>query len=114
MSNRHVKTSNMKKNTRDYSVRIKQRFPEFEKEWSKLIHEIGIDLVNFIKEKMSIEYSFLKELTNFKFKMIVDNNFILGQIKGVIKNKKRIEDSLLYKLMLSTSVEMFAPPMLKE
>lgn len=104
----------MKKAKQDYSSRLKERFPEFEKGWTKLVNDVGIDLVNFLKEKLRAEYSFLKEVSQFKFKMVIDNNFILGQIKGVIKKKKGIEHSLLYKLMMSKSIEMFAPPLLKE
>lgn len=102
-----------KKNT-EYSTHIKERFPELGKEWTRLINEIGIDLVNFIKDKISSEYSFLKELSQFKFKIIVDNNFIFGQIKGSIRKKKTLEESFLFKLLMSTSIEMFGPFKLQE
>lgn len=104
----------MKKESHDYSTRLKKRFPNFEKGWESLVNEVGIELVNSLKAQLKAEYSFIKEITGFKFKMIVDNNFIFGQIKGAIKNKKSIEQSLLFKLMASTSVEIFAPPLLRE
>jgi hypothetical protein len=45
------------KKKRDLSERLKQRFPDFEKEWSKFINDFGTDMVNLIKEKLSSEYS---------------------------------------------------------
>lgn len=104
----------MKRNGHDYSQRIKQRFPEFEKGWKKLVNEVGIDLVNFLKDRLRGDYSFIKGLATFKIKMIVDNNFILGQIKSAIKTQKKIEDTLIYKLMSSKSVEMLAPILLEK
>jgi predicted nucleic acid-binding protein len=104
----------MKKIKQGYSERIKKRFPEFEKEWKKLVREVGVELVNFLKDRISNEYNFLKELTGFKLKFVIDNNFIFGQIKGSIKKRENIESSFLYKLLKSKSVEIFAPPKLSE
>src|SRR5687768_4250287 len=78
----------MTKSKRNFSARLKQRFPNFEKEWIKLINEFGTEMVNLIKDRLSGEYSFLKELSQFRFKIIVDNNFIFSQIKGAIRKKK--------------------------
>lgn len=104
----------MEKKKTDYSSRLKARYPDIEKDWSKLFNQFGTEMVNIIKEKLSGEYSFLKELSQFKFKIIVDNNFIFGQIKGCIKKKKSLEESFLYKLLTAKSIEMFAPYLLQE
>jgi predicted nucleic acid-binding protein len=104
----------VKKSNRQFSQRIEKRFPEFEKGWKKLVREVGAEMVNFLKERISNEYDFFKELTSFKLKLVIDNNFIFGQIKGSIKKKESIEKSLLYKLLISKSVEIFAPPRLNE
>jgi predicted nucleic acid-binding protein len=104
----------MVKGKKDFSERLKQRFPDFEKEWRKLVSDFGTEMVNTIKQKLSGEYSFLKELAEFKFKIIVDNNFIFSQIKGAIKKKYALEASFIYKLLKSSSIEMYGPHLLKE
>jgi|GEM_PF-1531596 len=105
---------NAKKKIPDLSDRIKRRYPEFEERWNKLIKDVGIDLVNYLKEKLNVEYNFLKDITQFKLKIVIDNNIIFGQIKGAIKKQKSIEDSFLFKLLLSNSVHMFAPHQLEQ
>jgi predicted nucleic acid-binding protein len=105
----------MKKAERsDLSERMKVRFPEFEAGWNKLVREVGPELVNFIQEKINGHRSLLTELAKFKFKFVVDNNFIFGQIKGAIEKNKEIEKSFIYKLLSSWSIQIFAPPKLQE
>jgi predicted nucleic acid-binding protein len=94
--------------------RFESKYPEFDSSWKQMIKTAGIGLVNEMKDKLKIEYQFLKQLTDFKFRIIVDNNFVFGQIKGLLKKKGQIEDSFLFKLLLSKSVQMFAPPKLQE
>lgn len=105
----------MKKAVRpDLSQRMKVRFPEFEAGWNGLVREVGPELVNFIQEKIDGHRSLLTELAKFKFKFVVDNNFIFGQIKGAIEKNKEIEKSFIYKLLSSRSIKIFAPPKLQE
>lgn len=98
----------------DFSQRIKSRFPEFETSWNKLIREVGPDLVNYIQEKIGSQKTFLSQLAKFKFKLVVDNNFVFGQIKGAISKNKEIEKSFIFKLLSSRSIQVYAPPLLKE
>jgi predicted nucleic acid-binding protein len=98
----------------DLSQRMKSRFPEFDAAWNKLLHEVGPDLVNYIQEKIDGQKAFLGQLAEFKFKFVVDNNFVFGQIKGAISKNKDIEKSFIYKLLSSKSIQVYAPPLLKE
>ncbi len=98
----------------DFSQRFKSRYPEFENAWNNLIREVGPELVNYIQEKIDGQKSFLSRLAKFKFKLVVDNNFIFGQIKGAIKKDKEIEKSFIYKLLTSRVIQVYAPPKLKE
>lgn len=98
----------------DLSQRLKTRFPEFEAAWNKAVHEVGHELVNFIQEKIEGSGSLLTSLANFRFKFVVDNNFVFGQIKGAIEKKRPIEKSFIYKLLSSRSIQIYAPPRLKE
>lgn len=98
----------------DTSQRLKTRFPEFEASWNRTIHEVGHELVNFIQEKIQGSGSLLTNLANFRFKFVVDNNFVFGQIKGAIEKNRSIEKSFIYKLLASRSIQIYAPPKLKD
>jgi len=104
----------IKRERPDFSQRMKTRFPEFDAAWNKMVHEVGSELVNFIREKINGQKSLVSELAKFKFRFVVDNNFIFGQIKGAIEKSKSIEKSFIYKLLSSKSIQIFAPPLLQE
>lgn len=97
----------------DLSQRMKTRFPEFEESWNKTMREVGHELVNFIQEKLQGSRSLLSELAKFRFKFVVDNNFVFGQIRGAVLKGKPIEKSFIYKLLSSSSIQVYAPPLLE-
>lgn len=105
---------NTTKKNKFHSKRFNERFPEFNQAWDRLVREAGPELVNLLRDKFSMHSSFLQEFKNFRFKMIVDNNFVFAQIKGCIKSKTEIEHSLIYKLLISKVVKIFAPPLLEK
>lgn len=94
--------------------RFESKYPEFESSWKHMIKTSGTGLVNELKEKLKIEYQFLKQLSDFQFRIVVDNNFVFGQIKGLLDKNEKIENSFLFKTLLSKSVQIFAPPKLQE
>ncbi|MEP0367341.1 MAG: PIN domain-containing protein [Cyclobacteriaceae bacterium] len=98
----------------DVKKRFQTNHPEFYETWKKLVKTTGVGLVKEIKDKLKIEYDFLKQLLDFKFRLVVDNNFVFAQIKGSLKRKQQIEKSFIYELLLSNSVQIFAPPKLQE
>ncbi|MBL7840564.1 MAG: hypothetical protein JNJ75_10520 [Cyclobacteriaceae bacterium] len=98
----------------DFSKRLKARFPEFEGAWNKAMREMGHELVNFIQERIEGKRSLLAGLAKFRFKFVVDNNFVFGQIKGAVAKKKPIEKSFIYKLLSSRTIQIYAPPLLQE
>jgi predicted nucleic acid-binding protein len=98
----------------DLSIRIRSRYPEFYKCWKQLVKEVGSGLVNELKKIFSKELGFVKEITSFKLKLIIDNNFILGQILGIIRKNENVDACFLYKILQSSIVEVYAPPKLRE
>ncbi|MEP4133409.1 MAG: hypothetical protein ABJL71_02250, partial [Cyclobacteriaceae bacterium] len=69
----------------DVKKRFQTNHPEFYETWKKLVKTTGVGLVKEIKDKLKIEYDFLKQLLDFKFRLVVDNNFVFAQIKGSLK-----------------------------
>ena len=89
---------------------FKSKNPNFDRAWRQMIKKDGISLVNELKSTFTISYL----LKGFHFRLIVDTNYIFGQIKGSIKKSRPIEDSFLFKLLQSKSIYIYAPPKLKE
>lgn len=98
----------------DVKKRFQTNHPEFYESWKELVKTTGIGLINEIKDKLKIEHGFLKQMLDFKFRLVVDNNFVFAQIKGSLKKKQQIEKSFIYELLLSKSVQIFAPSKLQE
>lgn len=81
---------------------------------NELMKNKGNEIVNLLQLIFKKQFSEIKEIAGLQFSIVVDNNFVLGQIKGVIKNNGKIESSLLYKLVNSCFVDVYAPQNLKE
>jgi len=98
----------------DIKKHYDNKYPDMNKSWMEIVNTLGSGLVNEIKDQLKTEHDFLKQFLGFKFRIVVDNNFVLAQIMGTLRKKGKIEDSFLYHLLLSKSAQIFAPPKLRE
>lgn len=98
----------------EIAQRLNKKFPSFDDKWKSIVHSLGSNFVNAFKDKFKDERGYFKEITMFKLIIVIDNNFIFGQIKGILKKKEAVEDSFLYKLANSRLSEVFAPPKIEE
>lgn len=103
----------MTKEERDLSVRLKTRYPDFDKGWKRLVKDLGSGLVTELKRILGAELGFIKEITNFRLKLIVDNNFVLGQLLTVIRKNDSLESCFLSKILQTSVVSVYAPPKLR-
>ena len=107
-----------KETTRDFkkeiAERLEKKFPAFESEWKKIVHSLGHQFVNSFKDKFKDEQGYFKEVSQFKLVIVIDNNFIFGQIKGLLKKKETVENTFLCKLAKSSLSEVYAPPKIEE
>lgn len=99
---------------KELTKRLNEKFPNFENDWIDIVKLLGNDFVNTLKGRFEDEYSLFKEISTFSMTIVVDNNFVLGQIKGLIKSNRKLDDSFVYKISSSKLVEVFAPPKFKE
>lgn len=94
--------------------RISEKYPDFDKEWNEFVNGIGSKIVS------SIKMAFKKQLTSFEnifsasLSIVVDNNFIFGNIKNAINRNCHIDESFISKLAKSEFIKFYAPPKLKE
>ena len=97
-----------------FEQNINEQFPEFNSTWKEIISKFGDGFVNSLKTQLSEEYQLFKEIKQFKLHMVIDNNFIFGQIKGLIEKSKPLEGSFIYRISNLKSVKIYAPPKLRE
>lgn len=75
--------------------RLDKKFPGFKSAWGDLVKKIGDDFVNLLKDKFQDEYKLFKEISQFKISVVVDNNFVFGQLKGLAEKNKPLEGSFI-------------------
>lgn len=94
--------------------RLNKKYPEFKSEWEKFVKQVGHSFVNLLKERFMDEYKLFKEISQFEMSIIVDNNFVFGQINGCVENDKKLEDTFLYMIANIKFIKLYAPPKLRE
>ncbi len=90
------------------------KFPNFENSWKDLKKSLGNEFIGHIKKFFKDEFNIFNEISNFEFTIVIDNNFIFSQINGAILNNNPIEKSNLYKIVTSTWINVYAPPLMKK
>lgn len=108
------KEKNLKDFKNHLANNLDAKFPGFEKEWYNIVRLLGNDFVNSMKGQFQDELSMFKEISQFRFSIVIDNNFIFGQIKNVVEKNLDIEDSFVYKLVNSANTNIYGPYKLKE
>ncbi len=96
------------------ATNLNNKFPTFEEKWNEIVKSLGNNFVGLVKEKFKDELQLFKEISQFRFSIVIDNNFIFGQIKNVVEKNKNIENSFIYKLVNSSYIDVYAPFKLKE
>lgn len=94
--------------------RLDEKFPDFKSAWHDLVKKVGDDFVNLLKDKFQDEYQLFKEISQFKISVVVDNNFVFGQLKRLAEKNEPLESSFIYRIANLKSVKIYAPPKLKE
>lgn len=93
---------------------LEGKFPGFEKEWNKFSKSIGEKFVETITEYFTDGNYFMSQLLPHSLSVVIDNNFIFGQIKTMVRDKKPLQDSFIYKLCELSFIEINAPYKLQE
>lgn len=94
--------------------RVSQKFPDFEKDWSNYANSFGIQCVSSLRDIFKKQLHSFKTVLDISLNVVVDNNFIFGNIKKLINNKESIENSFILQLCKCELIKFYAPPKLKE
>ena len=69
---------------------LREKFPGFELEWKRLVNSLGVDFINQMRTHFRSELSLTREISEFQLTIVIDNNFIFGQIKSAVEKGTRI------------------------
>jgi len=76
--------------------------------------KLSCHIIELLTNWENKELNFISTLLSFKLKLVIDNNILFAEIRGLIKGNKDVENCFFHQLALHPSVEFFAPPFLKE
>lgn len=93
---------------------LNEKFPTFEDQWDNVVKTLGNNFVGVVRDKFKDELQLFKEISKFRFSIVIDNNFIFGQIKNVVEKNKKIESSFVYRLINSNYIDIYGPYKLRE
>lgn len=109
-----MKTTELYDLKKTLSERIGDKIPNFNKHWTDVTHSLGIEFVDCLKENLKPAAFSLFEIHKFQFTVVVDNNFVLGQIMGFVDKGKRFEQSFIYRMINASYIKVFGPHKLEE
>lgn len=109
-----MKNSELYDLKKNLSERIGDKIPNFNKHWIDVTHSLGIEFVDCLKENLKPAAFSLFEIHKFQFTVVVDNNFVLGQIMGFVDKGKSFEQSFIYRLINASYIKVFGPHKLEE
>jgi predicted nucleic acid-binding protein len=92
---------------------LKKEFPNFEKGWGDIVKTLGFDFIDFMKDRIKHDFSELKSFFDLQLSIVIDNNFIFGQIKNSVEKNRDIKETFIYKLTETKFVNIYAPYKLK-
>ncbi|MEQ8524687.1 PIN domain-containing protein [Gracilimonas sp.] len=95
-------------------LRLEEKFPGISKEWKELTQNIGMDVKNKVKKEIQGNFISIQGIGRLNASVIIDNNFVIAQMRGILSSDKKLEDSFIYRLLNSIFITAYAPPKLKE
>ena len=60
------------------ATNLNNKFPTFEEKWNEIVKSLENNFVELVKEKFKDELQLFKEISQFRFSIVIDNNFIFG------------------------------------
>ena len=93
---------------------LEKQIPGFTNFKQELTIKYGHEFVKILREGFKSQLKDLKEITDFRLSLVIDNNFIFGQVKRLAERNEPLESSFVYKLICSDYIDVYAPPKLKD
>lgn len=96
------------------SNQIKDKYPDFEREWTEFVNGMGDKLISALRKGFERQLRSFENLLNISLTIVVDNNFVFGNIQNAIRKESKIENSFIYKMGKNEFIKLYAPDKLRE
>jgi predicted nucleic acid-binding protein len=93
---------------------MKVKLPGLDTFMADITTKFGPFIIDFLREQSTGNLKIVERFLNFRLQLVIDNNILFAEIKGLIKGNKEVENCFFYKLALSKSTDFYAPPFLRE
>jgi len=88
---------------------LSQKFPGIQEKWESLTSEIGPGLYEYLKNQTQQEILEIKGFGELHFSLVIDTNFIFGQIKSSVTKNIPLEETFIYKLVNCSFITVYVP-----
>lgn len=105
---------NMNNRTTDYSDIFLTKYPEMALSWEHLKGDINNEFYAYIKGAIGGAFNLYEDLAKFQLSIVVDTNFVFGQLKAIIEKNRDFETSFIYKILQCDFLKVYAPYLLKK
>ena len=93
---------------------LKQKFPGLKERWESLTNELGPALYDHVRNQSHQEILKIEGFGKLHFSLVIDTNFIFGQIKSSVTKNISLDETFIYRLINCSFVKVYAPFKLKE
>lgn len=93
---------------------LKIRLPEVDKFMNEMTNKFSSFIIDYLRQESKKNLKFIKTFLDFRLKLVIDNNILFAEIKGLIKGGKDVETCFFYQLAISKVADFYAPPFLRQ
>ena len=102
------------KNRDDLSVVLNQKFPGLLDGWNDISRNVETEITEEVKTQFKENFGTIESLGELNISVVLDNNFVFGQIKAMVTKGTNLEDTFIFRLLNSVFVSVHAPYKLQE
>jgi len=88
---------------------LSQKFPGIQEKWESLTNEIGPALYELLKNQTQQEILKIEGFGELHFSLVIDTNFIFGQIKSSVTKSIPLEETFIYNLVNCSFITVHVP-----
>jgi len=98
---------------KELSTSLNQKFPGLLEEWNQIASNFEVGLTEDLKQGIKEALSSFESFGPITVSVVLDNNFVFGQIKSMLKKQIPLEDSFIYRFLNSMFISAHGPFKLK-
>ena len=93
---------------------LKSKLPNVDNFINEITEQFAPFIIDYLRGLSDKELKPFRKILNFRLQLVIDNNILFAEIKGLIKGGKEVENCFFYQLALSRTADFYGPPFLRE